>query len=589
MSRAVVQRVGPAARKALGRRFGQAAHAVHTPTRLAVFLLIVGGFALRLHRLGARSFWLDEVLQGQTVSWRAQDIVRNTYAGLIGWDQTPLFNAVTWAAGRWQNTELGLRMPSALAGTLTILAVYALGSELFSRRIGLIAGLLLAVMPFAVWYSQEARVYALLMLLVTLQMLFACRAVKRSRARDWLGLAAATTLCLYAHYTALLPTVVAAVYVGASIGLDRLRGQQVGARLVAAANSAALVFVAYLPWLDQLRTYLMSGSAQTAQRFSSVSGSSRDKLQTLIQAFGIEGLVLVALAAGIVACVAQLRRQKVGGAGLFVLWLGLPIAILAWELPGQLLSIWPRYLSFLYPAAILLVAVGADCVATGIAALIAGTITRRRRAVVELDRQPWALGALGVLTLLMLMAVIPALAHSYALPKDDYRGAVATIVASSTPHSQIIILGKYKPWLSQTILPYYLGRERSSIGYVDGTRIDRDAMLRLRSAGGRVWGIVITGEDPYGLRRMEFVASPDDYSDPTRARAAPDLQVHVYPGVTLVCMRNAGTVPALSQAEAILAWAESFDADVIGSHECLASLIANTASGQHDNRLDEGC
>ncbi len=210
MSSVAAGPVEPAALEAISCRSRRPACVVLSWTRFAVVLLIVASLAVRLHRLGIQSFWLDEVSQAQTVSWRAQDIIGNTYAG-IGWDQTPLFNAVTWAAGRWQNIELALRLPSALAGTLTIPAIYALGSELFSRRIGLIASLLFAVMPFAVWYSQEARVYALLMLLVTLQMLLAYRAVKRSCARDWLGLAGATALCLYAHYTALLPTGVAAL------------------------------------------------------------------------------------------------------------------------------------------------------------------------------------------------------------------------------------------------------------------------------------------------------------------------------------------------------------------------------------------
>src|SRR5947199_182104 len=77
-------------------------------------------------------------------------------------------------------------------------------------RVGLLAALLMAVGPFAVWYSQEARQYAPFMLLTTLQMLFAYRAVTLARAREWLALVACSILNLYTVYLAL--PVTAAVF-----------------------------------------------------------------------------------------------------------------------------------------------------------------------------------------------------------------------------------------------------------------------------------------------------------------------------------------------------------------------------------------
>jgi uncharacterized membrane protein len=67
--------------------------------------------------------------------------------------------------------EWTVRLPSAVCGILTVLVTYALGVALFEVRTGLVAALLVALSPFQLWYAQEARPYALLMLLSTLSLL----------------------------------------------------------------------------------------------------------------------------------------------------------------------------------------------------------------------------------------------------------------------------------------------------------------------------------------------------------------------------------------------------------------------------------
>ena len=77
--------------------------------------------------------------------------------------------ATTWSRGLGARSSgsarSGLRSLSALAGTATIPVAYGAGAVLVSRRAGLVAAALVATNPFLVWYSQEARSYALLALL----------------------------------------------------------------------------------------------------------------------------------------------------------------------------------------------------------------------------------------------------------------------------------------------------------------------------------------------------------------------------------------------------------------------------------------
>lgn len=161
----------------------------------------------------------------------------------------PLFYLATWLLARLGNSEILLRLPSAIAGTLLVLAVFYLGRRLFGTRAGVTAGLLAAFVPFSIWFSQDARNYAFFMLFTTLQMLAAYQAVKEGRVRDWAALAVATSLNLYTHYVAFVPTAAAAAYVGAILLARLLAGsERRRARITLAVLAVAAAVAAVLPW-----------------------------------------------------------------------------------------------------------------------------------------------------------------------------------------------------------------------------------------------------------------------------------------------------------------------------------------------------
>src|SRR5213078_1747237 len=78
----------------------------------------------------------------------------------------PLYYILAWLWTRvFGLDEAGLRSLSALAGTLTIPVAYFIAARLASVRAGIAAAALVAVNPLLWWYSQEARSYALVVLL----------------------------------------------------------------------------------------------------------------------------------------------------------------------------------------------------------------------------------------------------------------------------------------------------------------------------------------------------------------------------------------------------------------------------------------
>jgi uncharacterized membrane protein len=177
---------------------------------------------LRLATLGEQSFWYDEaftpvhVLHASlTATLRAVAHTENT---------PPLWYILAWADARVLGTgEYALRLPSALAGIATVPLAWAIGRELTARRATAIAmAAFVAVNPLFVWYSQEARAYALFVLLAALAMLCFLRALQRPSRGRMAAFALSGSLALLSHYFAvflLIPMVLWLVWAHA----DRLR------------------------------------------------------------------------------------------------------------------------------------------------------------------------------------------------------------------------------------------------------------------------------------------------------------------------------------------------------------------------------
>lgn len=123
--------------------------------------MLILAAALRLYRLDAQSLWYDEGNSARIAERSLALIV----AGAAGDIHPPLYYILLkyWRAVFGAH-EAALRSLSAVAGTITVLFAYFIGRDLFGRRAGLIAAFLLAVAPFAVYYAQEARMYAVLAL-----------------------------------------------------------------------------------------------------------------------------------------------------------------------------------------------------------------------------------------------------------------------------------------------------------------------------------------------------------------------------------------------------------------------------------------
>jgi hypothetical protein len=204
--------------------------------RTAVALLagvVVAGAALRFSTLDLQSFWVDE---GATVH-----LLRRDFGGLLDGipvtEKTPpLYYVLAWLWTRVFGTgEVGVRSLSAVFGVLTIPVAYALARELVSERAALVTAALVAVNPLLVWYSQEARAYALLVLLAGLATLYCVR----GRPLLW---GAFSALALATHYFAAF--VIAPLALWMILRHPDRRRALGGTALIAAAGLALLPLAA---------------------------------------------------------------------------------------------------------------------------------------------------------------------------------------------------------------------------------------------------------------------------------------------------------------------------------------------------------
>jgi mannosyltransferase len=166
----------------------------------ALIGLIALAAALRFWRIGDQSFWLDEVFTAKL----AGDDLPGLLDGVTETESTPhLYYVLAWIWARvFGEGEAALRSLSAVFGIATVPVAYLAARELFRPAVALVAAALVAVNPWFVWYSQEARAYALLMLLATASLLFFVRALRTREPRDLARWALFSSLALLTHYFA---------------------------------------------------------------------------------------------------------------------------------------------------------------------------------------------------------------------------------------------------------------------------------------------------------------------------------------------------------------------------------------------------
>lgn len=205
----------------------------------------ITAFALLLRLIATRGLWLDEatsVTQAQLPFGELLDSLKTTDV------HPPLHHVVLWATVHLFGTDqMIVRAPSIVAGTAMIPVLWLTGRELWGPRAGMAAAALGAVAPFAVWYAQEARMYAFFMFFATVALYAQLRAMRTGDRRWWVALAVAGAALVWTQYFAAL--VVGTLHAGTAWQLWRAHrdGEPIRARLLGWLGALALTALLLLP------------------------------------------------------------------------------------------------------------------------------------------------------------------------------------------------------------------------------------------------------------------------------------------------------------------------------------------------------
>ncbi len=211
---------------------------------LAILLLVAAG--LRLYGLDRESLWLDEACSWHTATHPTLHAV--AYED-VGWHMHPpgYFVFLHYWIAVFGDSEMSLRMPSAIVGVVSVFLMYLLGCRWYGPREGMLSAALTACLLYPVWYSQEARPYGILLLLTLcstlpwMTLVESASARAKLPARSIIAYTLAATLTCYWHYFGLMFVALQ----GGALVLIALHNVRT---LLTASSIYVVVVAAYIPW-----------------------------------------------------------------------------------------------------------------------------------------------------------------------------------------------------------------------------------------------------------------------------------------------------------------------------------------------------
>ncbi len=403
-------------------------------------LLLLVAAGLRLYALGQNSLWVDEHASLLTARFPLADIP----AAALSHDafEPPVYFWLLHLVIRLLgDTEVALRLPSAVAGAVTVpLAAFLLRGLGASNSVAIGGAALLALNPLHLWYSQEARPYALLVCLGVGALVCFVRAMKIPSALAWLGFGLLASLAILTHLAGLVFVLLAWMW----WILPRDRGPLPRGLLVSSAG----ILLAIAPFVYQLATAVSQaqgkGSPPRALNgleipytlFTYVAGYSfgpsvRDIQErgpwTALLAHPIQSAIGIMVLLAVIALALRLRGSAatrlavLTSVPMIATWIGSALTGKAYNVRYTL----PGVVGFL-----------------GLVALSASEIPRKTRSI-----------AVALVALLFLWADV----QWFAAPgywKDDSRSAVAWMKAELRPKATVAVAPGYQTG----VLRYYADR-----------------------------------------------------------------------------------------------------------------------------------
>ena len=426
--------------------------------RTGALSVVLLSLALRLVNLAGPSLRGDEAF---TVTFSRQPLPDVWRTLLLTEPHPPLYYTImhAWMSAAGQS-ELGVRFVSVLFGVLLTALTYRLGRALLGDEAAaprdepsgqaLIAALLVAVNPYLVWQSQDARMYTLLAAACAAQLLLATVIWQRQETRRsrgfhlWVGYVAVSLIALYSHYGAVFALL--AVNLAWLLGLGRSQSLTPAVWKHPAVRSwlvaQVVVVLCYLPWMLAAAPMLLG---HTKGWIAPVGLGTLLERSLITYSLGTtSGAAAPSLAAGFLAVAAvgvwQGVRASAGRAVTVLAYLLAPLLI-GFGISLRRPMFDERYFLFIIPAYAVLLGWGLGSLARD--AAHGGRPARTGLTLAVLAGSLWILGASAY-----------SLGNAYFAPEyaksPGWRELVQYIISSASP-GDVVIQNYPDPTLS-----YYL-------------------------------------------------------------------------------------------------------------------------------------
>jgi uncharacterized membrane protein len=438
----------------------QIAPALDRPVILVSAITIVGA-VLRFYGIGDNSLWFDEGFSVSVASSSLPELVQKTLAA----DTHPptYYLLLHFWIGLFGSTEAGIRSLSALVGSATVVLVYRAGRIIGGPRMGLVAAFLFGVSPVDIQYSQEARMYPLLVFAAGLGFWGAARFIcdmydRAGLRRATMLLSAGGVLALASHNTGGILVATLSATIAAAWMLEG-RPRSAPFYWLVFNLAVALPLGAWLPFLiRQAHTAMLATAWISPIDLNDIAIQIGPLFAQRIPSAAAGIAVLLVAGIGVSAC----RRNR-KSLLLCVLGIAIPIALtLAISVAVKPILITKVLLWLLIPLYLLLAA-----------AVIDGpSISARSLAV-------------GVLVVVMTLGLRNYFSFQ---SNENWRAAVMAITSDLDERDLVVAAPSV-----DDIVGYYSARLPERIMHLDG----EDALDRLtRQAGdNRVWQIATSYHD----------------------------------------------------------------------------------------------
>jgi 4-amino-4-deoxy-L-arabinose transferase-like glycosyltransferase len=389
---------------------------------MALLLIITAGAALRVIKLGAESFWLDEAYSVNvahlSLSGIVQEISRDVHPPLY-------YFALHYWIDLFGDSEFSARLLSAVFGILAIPLLYGIGAVLFDRATGLIAAVFLAWSHFNIEFSQETRMYSLLALLSLASLYCFIRLLKDPRSIAALACyVVCSSLLLYTHVYAVFTIAAENLFVLLLLFTSRKLFRRTFLRWVC---GQVLLLLLFAPWLTVLGHQISEHKS-----FWIAKPTLFELRYTFLQFAGSLPLLFILVPLAVLAIVGLIRREqrKPHGGAPDAKVAGLPLT--AREKTSFLL-IWlacPVLLPFIASHFITPFYLAKYTIAASPAFLLL--------AALGLRELPWHQIRLVLLVALIALAQRDIFQYWNKVKKDDWRRALAFFNQTAQPKDLVL-------------------------------------------------------------------------------------------------------------------------------------------------------